>query len=53
MNLWLVTSIRLAPGAPLRASSIQNLQTAMALGEQGHRVLLWVAGARRRERAPD
>lgn len=43
MNLWLLTSIRLEPATALRASSIQNLQTAMALAEQGHRVLLWVA----------
>lgn len=43
MNLWLVTSIRLEPATALRASSIQNLQTAMALADLGHRVLLWAA----------
>lgn len=43
MNLWLVTSIRVDPAAPPRASSIQNLQTAMALAELGHSVLVWVA----------
>lgn len=44
MNLWLVTSIRIGRGEPLRASAIQNLQTGLALAEEGHGVLLWVAG---------
>lgn len=43
MNLWLVTNIRLRVGQRLPASSIQNLQTAMAMADAGHRVLLWVA----------
>ena len=40
---WIVTSVRLTARGGLRASGIQNLLTAIALAEAGHRVVLWVA----------
>ena len=43
MNLWLVSNIAVDPRRSLEASAIQNIQTAMALAEQGHTTLLWVA----------
>jgi glycosyltransferase involved in cell wall biosynthesis len=44
MKIWLITSIRLDRARAPRASTIQNLRTATALAEQGHRVLIWTAG---------
>ncbi len=42
MNFWIITSIQLARERALRASGIQNIQTAMALAEAGHQVVVWV-----------
>lgn len=41
MNLWLVSNIRLDASEGLKASGIQNLRTAAALADRGHRVLVW------------
>ena len=45
LKIWLITSIRVEPGRPLRASSIQNLHTAAALADHGARVVVWVRRA--------
>jgi glycosyltransferase involved in cell wall biosynthesis len=44
MKIWIITSIRLDRNDLPRASTIQNMRTATALAEQGHRVAIWVAG---------
>ncbi len=54
MRIWIITNINAKPGPGyekgdasdhrLEASAIQNFQTAMALADLGHDVLLWVAG---------
>lgn len=41
MRIWMITNLRAAPAKPLKASAIQNIQTAAALARRGHRVLLW------------
>lgn len=41
MNLWWVTNIRVDTGRRLNAPAIQNLQTAAALADLGHGVLVW------------
>lgn len=46
-RVWLITSIRLGPGEGVRASTIQNLQTALALADQGVKVAVWVTGRQR------
>jgi len=50
MNLWLITNIRILRHEPLPSHAIQNLQTAAALAELGHGVLVWVGAL---EGAPD
>jgi glycosyltransferase involved in cell wall biosynthesis len=43
MRIWIVTNARLPRAAPWRASALQNLQLALALGDLGHDVVFWLA----------
>lgn len=50
MRIWIVTNVDLGRAQGLRASGIQNCQTAMALADRGHSVCLWIAGDREEPR---